>query len=192
MRRFFLMSVTMILAVGCARLSVQGSKEPIKVDITMRLDVYQHVEKDIDAIEGIVSGVKDKSKTGDKLGFLNDIIAVAYAQEGLSPEVEQAALRRKDRVNELYVLEGKSIVGENKLGLVEARDSSRVTDAVKQLIDAENKDRLVIYKSVAVKNNTSVEDIQRLYAKRLQNNAPLGAPIEVLNENSGVYEWKVR
>jgi len=34
------------LTVGCAKVQVQAPKEPIKVDISMRLDVYQHVEKD--------------------------------------------------------------------------------------------------------------------------------------------------
>ncbi len=192
MKNFFFISVFIILAVGCARLSVQGSKEPIKVDITMRLDVYQHVEKDIDAIEGIVSGVMDKAKPGDKQSFLSNFISSAYAQEGLSPEVEQAALRRKERINELHALEGKAIVGENKSGLVKARDLSQATNVVKQIIDAENCDRIIIYKAVAAKNNTSLEDVQKLYAKRLQNDAPLGAPVEVLNEGSGAYEWKLK
>ncbi len=187
MKKIVLISVFIILAVGCARLSVQGSKEPIKVDITMRLDVYQHVEKDIDAIEGIISGAKDKPKTGDKQSFLSNFITSAYAQEGLSPEVEQAALRRKDRINELRALESKAIVGENKSGLVEARDLSQTTSAVKQIIDAENSDRIIIYKAVAAKNNTSLEEVQKIYAKRLQSDAPSGTPIEVFNEG-----WKVK
>lgn len=178
-----------ILALGCARLSVQGSKEPIKVDITMRLDVYQHVEKDIDAIEGLVTGEKDKAKPADKQSLLNRLVPSAYAQEGLSPEVEQAALRRKARVDELHALEARGVVGENKSGLVEARDMAQATGAVSQLINAENNDRMLIYNAVAVKNNTSVGDVQKLFAKRLQGRAPSGAPIEVLNAGSGVYEW---
>ncbi|MFH1397888.1 MAG: DUF1318 domain-containing protein [Candidatus Omnitrophota bacterium] len=187
MKRFFILSAFIILAIGCARLSVQGSKEPIKVDITMRLDVYQHVEKDIDAIEGIISGAKDKSKPANKQSFLSNFIPSAYAQEGLSPEVEQAALRRKDRINELRALESKAIVGENKLGLVEARDLSQTTSTVKQIIDAENSDRIIIYKAVAAKNGTSLEEVQRIYAKRLQSDSPSGTPIEVLNEG-----WRVK
>jgi len=37
-----LLSLMMFLAVGlgCARVSVQAPKDPIKVDISMRLDIY--------------------------------------------------------------------------------------------------------------------------------------------------------
>jgi len=187
---FFLTLAVIIFSLGCARLSVQGSKEPIKVDISMRLDIYQHVEKDIDAIEGIVSGAKEKNEPSDQQSFLGFLIGSAYAQEGLSPEVEQAALRRKGRIDELHALEGKGVIGENKMGLVEARDSSG--GSVKELIEAENRDRTIIYNSLAAKNNTSVEEVQQLYAKRLRSDAPPGTPVEALNETTGAYEWKVK
>ena len=48
---------------GCASVQVNAPKEPIKMDISMRLDVYQHVVKDIDDIESIVAG-------GGKVGHL--------------------------------------------------------------------------------------------------------------------------
>ncbi|MFH0790538.1 MAG: DUF1318 domain-containing protein [Candidatus Omnitrophota bacterium] len=194
MKDYFVTLAAVVFVIGCARLSVQGAKEPIKVDISMRLDVYQHVEKDIDAIEGIVSGEKNKNKgkPDGKQSLLGIFMNNAYAQEGLSPEVEQAALRRKDRIDALYALEKSGAAGENKLGMVEIRDSSGVSDSVNQLINSENSDRLVIYKSVADKNNTSLEDVQKLYAKRLRNDAPAGTPIEVLNQSSGSYEWKVK
>ena len=119
-------------------------------------------------------------------------IGSAYAQEGLSPEVEEAALRRKDRREELSSWEAKGVVGENKLGLVELKDSGAGAPDIAQLIKTENSDRMVIYQSVAKKNNSAVEDIQKLYAKRLQQDAPAGTPIEVLNEASGSYEWKIK
>jgi uncharacterized protein YdbL (DUF1318 family) len=63
---------------------------------------------------------------------------------------------------------------------------------VKELIGAENKDRMVIYKALAAKNNTSLEGIQKVYAQRLQDDAPSGTPVEVLSEASNSYKWKVR
>jgi hypothetical protein len=90
MKIFILMFVGLMAWVGCARVQVRAPKDPIKLDISMRLDVYQHVEKDIDAIENIVSG------SGDQ-GFLDVFVKEAYAADELSPEVEQAALRRRDR-----------------------------------------------------------------------------------------------
>ena len=51
---------------------------------------------------------------------------------------------------------------------------------------------MIIYQAVANKNNTSVEEVQKMYSKRLQNDAPSGTPIEVLNESTGAYEWRVK
>lgn len=191
MKHFFITLAAVVFVIGCAKLSVQGAKEPIKVDISMRLDVYQHVEKDIDTIEGIVSGEKgkneNKGKLDDKQSFLGIFIGNAYAQEGLGAEVEQAALRRKDRIDELYALESKGIIGENKSGMVELKDSSAGDGSVNQLISAENSDRMVIYQLVAGKNNTSLDDVRKIYAKRLQSGAPAGTPIE---SPSG--EWKIK
>ena len=167
---------------GCMSMQVKAPKDPIKVDVTMRLDVYQHVVKDIDNIEGIVSGKTEaKPKGGMKLNFL---IANAYAEEGLSLDVEKAALRRKDRFAELNVLEGKGAIGENKLGMVEAKASGAPID----LVSAENADRMIIYRALAEKNNVTVESIQNIYAGRLQDNAPSGTPIEVMGA-SGSYKW---
>lgn len=192
MRITFLLFLGLILSLGCARVRVEAPKEPIKVDISMRLDIYQHVEKDIDAIETIVSGGKEKAKPGDKQSLLDCFVSSVYAQEGLSPEVEQAALRRKDRLPELNSLLEKGVIGENKSGLVEARSAEKADAALEALIEAENSDRMVIYKSIADKNSTTVEEVRKLYAKRLQENAPSGTPVEVYSDASGAYEWKTK
>jgi len=183
---FFLLSIVFIL--GCARVRVEAPKEPIKVDISMRLDIYQHVAKDIDEIENIVSGPKEKLQPKNGSSLLDYFVSCAYAQEGLSPQVQEAALRRKDRRSGLISLQEKGVIGENKLGFLELRGSS--SPDAEQLIEQENNDRMIIYAAVANKNGTSVEEVQKLYAKRLQQDAPAGTPIEVLNESSGVYEWK--
>lgn len=188
MRRvFFVLASVVVFTLGCARVSVQGSKEPIKVDISMRLDIYQHVQKDIDAIEGIVSG--SDSASAEKQSLLDLFVQNVYAQGEFSPEVENAALRRKSRTRELYALEAKGIAGENKMGLVEIRDPSQADASARQMISAENSDRMLIYKSLASSNNISVEEMQKLYAKRLQRDAPSGTPVQVLNESTGAYEW---
>lgn len=183
--------ILLLLAIsfssGCARMQVGGTKEPIKMDISMRLDIYQHVEKDIDAIESIVSGAKENKNTSDKQSLLGILISEAYAQESLSPEVEQAVLRRKDRLAELSSWQAKGVIGENKNALVEIRNPQGVDSAVSRIVDGENADRMIIYQSVAKKNGTSVEEVQKLYAKRLQTDAPSGTPIETADS-----AWKVK
>ncbi|MDD5238143.1 MAG: DUF1318 domain-containing protein [Candidatus Omnitrophica bacterium] len=194
MRSAILILITLFFILGCARIKVEAPADPIKVDISMRLDVYQHVQKDIDAIESIVSGDKKEIKSpDDKQGFLGYFNSYAFAQEeeGLNPEVEQAALRRRNRSNEIISLQGKGIIGENKDGLIEVRNTADGSFS-RHLIKTENDDRMFIYNSLARKNNTSVEEIQKLYAARLQKDAPSGTPIEVFNQSSGAFEWKIK
>jgi uncharacterized protein YdbL (DUF1318 family) len=179
----------LILILGCARVSVQAPKDPIKVDISMRLDIYQHIKNDIDDIESLVTGSSEKTKGQGSHNFLNILVTEAYADQGLSPVVEEAALRRRDRYSKLMALQMKGTIGENKSGLVEIRlaDSS-----LKDLVNAENNDRMVIYQAVAQKNGSSVQEVQKLYAQRLQSDAVAGTPIEVLNSSTGLYEWKIK
>ncbi len=181
------------IGLGCARVNVGGSKEPIKVDIAMRLDIYQHVQKDIDSIENIVAG--DKKQPVKKSGgqsFLNCLVENVYAQDNLSPEVEQAALRRKDRRDTLSSWEAKAVVGENKQGLVSIRNSGQADSAVNGLVESENADRMLIYRSLSEKYGESLEQIQKVYAEKLANQAPAGTPVETLNSPTGSYEWKIK
>lgn len=192
MRRCIILVVGLVLSFGCARVRVEAPKEAIKVDISMRLDIYQHLEKDINAIEDIVSGSKEKQKSGNNNSLLDSFVSNAYAQDILSPEVEQAALRRKDRYSALVSFEREGVVGENRFGLVEIRIRITETGAILDaLVKAENEDRMIIYQAIAKKNGTSVEDVQKIYVKRLQADAPLGTPIEILT-SSGSYEWNIK
>lgn len=183
----------LIILWGCARVRVEAPKEPIKIDIAMRLDIYQHVEKDINTIEDIVSGPQNKTKASDNHSLLNYFIKGAYAQD-LSPEVEQAALRRKDRHPELAQWQEKGIIGENKSGLVEIRSpqASNSATIMISIVNQENLDRMIIYQAIAAKNGTSVEDVQKIYTKRLQTDAPAGTPIEILNNVTSKYEWIIK
>ena len=186
MNKFLLLLFVLVLFLGCARIKMEAPKEAIKVDVAMRLDVYQHVEKDIDKIENMVSDKQGKKPSAkDNHSLLECFVGNAYAEDGLGVDVEQAALRRKDRLSELAAMEEKGIIGENKSGLVEIKNEPSLSD--QGLVEAENSDRMIIYKAVAEKNGTSVDDVQHLYAKRLQADAPAGTPVE--DESSG---WRIK
>lgn len=195
MRRILLLFVAVIVGLGCARVRVEAPKEPIKVDISMRLDIYQHVEKDIDAIEDIVSGSavpKKNTSAGNQSKVGQWFVGIAFAQENLSPELEQAALRRRDRYQALIAWETRGAVGENRLGLVEIRNRNAMDSSVPQLVADENTDRMFIYRSIAEKNNLTLEEVQKLYAQKLQEGAQAGTPIEVLDEKTGQYAWRTK
>ncbi len=134
----------------------------------MRLDIYQHVAKDIDAIEDIVSGGSAKPLSGEKGSMLDIWVTEAYAQDSFGPEVESAAYSRRDRKAQLDELEASGAVAENQMGMVDIKGSA--DSSVKALVDAENADRMVIYKAIAAKNRVSVEEVQQIYAKKIQEN----------------------
>lgn len=193
MRITLVIAAALLIGIGCARVRVEAPKDPIKVDVAMRLDIYQHVAKDIDSIESLVTGAPEENKE-DKAGsqsLLDLFINKAFAQDDLSPEVEQAALRRRGRREDFLMWQAKGAVGEDKSGFLELRLSGSNPD-LEALIAAENKDRMIIYKAIAEKNATSLDEVKKLYAKRLQQDAPAGTPIEVFNSGTGSYEWKTK
>jgi len=182
-----------VFILGCASVTVKTPKEPIKIDITMRLDIYQHIQKDIDTIENMVSGEKNTPKKNDNETRIDYFLKNAYAEEeGLDPEIEKAVLRRKARIEELNKFKREGVIGENRLGFLEIRNYQRMDKDLENLVNEENKDRMVIYEAIAKKNNVSIEEVQRLYAQRLQKDSPSGTPIEVFNESAGNYEWKFK
>ena len=85
MKMIFLLMVFLMASLGCARIKVEAPKEPIKMDISMRLDIYQHVQKDIDDIESIVSGSKEKAKPKDNHSLRNFFIGSAFAKISKGP-----------------------------------------------------------------------------------------------------------
>jgi uncharacterized protein YdbL (DUF1318 family) len=182
-----------ISTAACARVRVEAPKDPIKVDISMRLDIYQHVQKDIDAIEDMVSGASAGGTQRGEQSSLKLGVRSAFAAEGdLSKEVEDAALRRKTRRPSLQPWLESGAAGENRSGLLEKMRPQDAGSPLTELIRQENYDRMVIYESVARKNGTTVEEVQKLYAKRLQSDAPAGTRIEVFNEAKNVFSWEIK
>lgn len=193
LKMFLLVFGITVLSLGCARVRVEAPKEPIKLDISMRLDIYQHVAKDIDDIENIVSGGSSGQTAPNKNGSsLRFFIKDAYAEEGLNPEVEKAALSRKNRRADLVSYEERGIIGENKNGLVEIRNPEGADSTANEIVNMENSDRMVIYAAIADKNGISMSEVQKLYAERLQRDANSGTPIEALNSSTGQYGWQVK
>jgi uncharacterized protein len=178
-RRLIVTGACILCVLGCARVRVEAPKEAFKVDISMRLDVYQHVSKDINDIENIVSGSPQKPAAASPSSCLQLLVSEAYAQDGLGADVESAALRRRDRKPALAQYEAGGVIGENQSGLIEIRSAAKADSTADALVRDENADRMAIYKAVAQKNGTSLQDVQKLYAKRLQGDAPAGTFIEV-------------
>ena len=117
------------------------------------------------------------------------IAAVEGTKVKVSPQVKAAALRRKDRFSALTSGQSQGIIGESKSGLVVIRMPEKADASIEALVQAENSDRMVIYQALAEKNGTTVNEVQILYAKRLQGDALSGTPIETAD---GQWVKKIR
>lgn len=176
------MMMLVILAVGCARVQVEAPKDPIKMDISMRLDVYQHVVKDVDDIEDIVGGQAPKGESSLSAFF----VGTAYAEdEDVSPEAKDAAYRRRDRRPELVSFESKGILGESNRALIVMRGAGDAR--AQQIMAEENSDRMVIFQAIAKKRQSSIDNIQKVYADRLRDRLASGTPVQ--NEDGS---WTIK
>lgn len=177
--------------IGCSPKVRFESTKPIKIDVTMRVDVYQHIAKDADMIEGqIESGASTPVKPQSALWSLESL---AYAEDTLSPAVQAVVESRKARYSSLQDWEAQGVIGENYKGFVVVRKkpaSSSDAATVDKLVADENANRKVIYQSLAEKNSISVEEAGIAYAPRIQKGAPSGTPIEI--DVDGKVQWTIK
>ncbi len=165
----------LVALVGCASVEVKAPKEPIKMDIAMRLDVYQHVVKDVEDIESIVEGRSSAAKTVASAAR-NFWVGTAYADDSLGSDATEAAYRRRDRRSALTALEVQGVLGESNTALVVVRTAGNAS--AQSMMNAENSDRMVIYRAIAAKNGSSVQDVQKVYAGRIREGLPSGAAVQ--------------
>jgi uncharacterized protein YdbL (DUF1318 family) len=83
--------------------------------------------------------------------------------------------RMKERLPAIADLKSKGIIGENNSGYLGYVTSNRVNEA---LIAAENKDRKSIYAYFAKQQNTTLEKVELIQAKRKAERAKPGEFIQ--------------
>lgn len=183
MKKLFLVLFAITL-ISCAKVNLQTS-QPLKVDINMRVDVYQHVAKDVESIQDQIYGSAPKQ--------INAILMMneAYAQE-YSPEVAAAIDRRKSRKAAIEKYFEKGYIGENKDGyltyIAKGDILSDIKNTVESAVAEENADRGEIYKAIAQKNGVDVSETARMFFGDDYKRAPNGYWFEVYE--GGRYIWK--
>ena len=125
------------------------------------------------------------------LGYAR-VVTDACAQGAAGGDVEAATNDRRERRADLYILEQKGVIGENKSGLIQVMPGHSDDAAAKAMVAQENNDRMLVFNSVAAKNVQPMVDIQTMNAKNFQCDVPSGTPIEVPNAQGSAYEWKVK
>ena len=147
---------------GCSLPSVSlSTPQPIKVNIDMKLDVYQHGQ------------------------------AVAEKKAPAAPDTPQDAQnRRRLRLGEIQPLKNSRLVGEDHLGLLAIRSDApgEYGDYVRGLVADENKDRTVLMQQMALTQKVSMADVQKQQALLAQHSAFNGEWIEILKPD-GAYVW---
>lgn len=152
-------SVALCFVTSCASVNL-STKEPIKVDINMKVDVIQHGEK----TPKVTAPTKAAS--------------------------DELSARRRNRMGELQLLKDSRLIGENHLGLLTVRNEppGDYGSYVQRTVEAENSDREAEMQRISRERNISIEDLRRETAKLTCANAFNGEWIEV-PQTDGSYAW---
>lgn len=119
------------------------------------------------------------------LGFLGGCLwfwpTVSLAQEytikTMTPEIDQALQSRRDRYARLAELKSQGAVGENNRGYAEVLSGAEA----KSLVDAENKDRRIIYRAITEQNGLGADalsTVEKVFAQVQQEKARAGEKIQ--------------
>ena len=147
---------------GCTSIPIDvGTKDPVKVDIAMKVDVYQHADP---------NGSK---KTAPQ------------------PAPTDVAKSRRNRMGEIQVLKNSRLVGESHAGALEIRTlpPGEYGDYVKTTVDAENSDRARLIEKLAKEKNIPVSLAERQQAELFQKDAFAGEWTEAA-DGAGKFAWK--
>jgi len=114
-------------------------------------------------------------KTGAFVGVITSLfMLVVLLSPSFSVEspVKAAKARIVNRLKLIIELKAQGIVGENNRGYLELLNKEE--KRYKELVDAENRDRRIIYQYIAKTQGVSLEAVERLRAKQIRERAPSG------------------
>lgn len=155
---------------GCKLPSVNlATNEPIKVDIDMRLDVYQH---------------GDGSATPPPT-------PQAPAAVDNRPRSTDPDQRRRNRAADIQTFKNSRLVGERHDGLLEVLEepAGEYGDYVRQTVARENTDRRAQMKAMAEEQKISFEEVQKAQGELWANRSFSGEWIEV-SLADGSWKWE--
>jgi uncharacterized protein YdbL (DUF1318 family) len=104
--------------------------------------------------------------------------AASYDIQELTPAVKSALDSRRERFEQVRAYKEKGVIGENNRGYVELL--SEDSDA-KSLVEAENRDRRLIYKAIVEQNNlasSELEKVEQAFAQVQRDKAESGDKIQ--------------
>ena len=157
-----------VLLGGCGGFPVHVSTpEPLKVDITMRVDIFQHARRTAD-------------DTGEKP-------AEPEPQTSTEGAIES---RRRDRMAEIQRFKNSRLVGENHYGLLTILETpgGPYGQRLKETVDAENADREALMKALAAEHHVAQSRIEADQGALWRARAFPGEWIEQ-QQSDGTWKW---
>ncbi len=160
--RLFIFCVPVLLLTGCKTLPAipLTTPEPLKVDLTMRLDVYQY--------------------RGDEPGDKTEAISVSEANERLRNRMAEIQELKNNRIV------GEDHRGLLSLRQTPAGEWG---DYVKRTVEEENTDRTLLARHEAKESNRALHVVQAENWRLRTDHAFKGEWIEVAGKAPGTFEW---
>ena len=112
-----------------------------------------------------------KSKLRTQAAFMAGLFLLAVFVQAESTELKEKFLQRKPLLEQL---KSQALIGEGNLGFVAFRSAAGQSAENMQIVQAENEDRKTVYAEIAVKVNTTVEEVGKRRAAQLAALAAVG------------------
>jgi uncharacterized protein DUF1318 len=202
-----LVSVIVLSAFSCRHKLEQDEPLKVKVDVNVRIDVYQHASDVLDFIDGESDQLPEPGAgpepAADTTSFFDNVIDLAFgvspAYAGTSSETSRyrelaESMRKRAKVVQKYKTDLS--VGENRKGLLTVRENKKMksnkdyASAVKKTVKAENHDRTEFYKENAKKLNKSYAEIVNVFTAARRKKAQKGEWLEIKKENKWTWTKK--
>ncbi|MGK0185030.1 MAG: antitoxin (DNA-binding transcriptional repressor) of toxin-antitoxin stability system [Verrucomicrobiales bacterium] len=166
------------LFVSCSSLPDVNltTDEPLKVDISVRLDVYQHEGKEGESSATAATDTGEEATISDDAKVSADLVAK----------------RKRDRMEEIQVLKNNRLVGENHRGLLTIRKLplEKYGDYVKKTVEDENYDRNYLMRVEAKERGTLLHTVQETTWKENIARSYEGEWIEAPGDQDGTFAWE--
>jgi uncharacterized protein YdbL (DUF1318 family) len=125
-----------------------------------------------------------KGKLKITAAIFGGLFLLAIFVQAESVELKERFLQRKPLVEQM---KNQGWIGENNLGFLAFRSTAGQSAENMQIVQAENEDRKTVYAEIAVKLNTSVEEVGKRRAAQLATLAAIG---QWLQDGSGNWYQK--
>lgn len=114
--------------------------------------------------------------------FTLAVFSAIPAAEARDPHAAQERMR--ERLTQVDAMKRARLVGENNLGLLEAR--REITAAQQRIVREENQDRRLIYEAIAARQGVTWEQVGKLRARQIAERSARGILLQ--NEKGEWYE----